>query len=633
MVLIIVLNIGFVSYPFVHQMEAVEPFISAPPGLSSPITPTAYSNGESVLLIVESTLWGIAGVRTAVNQYRLDLNNTGYHTILFTNFIANVSYLKQIIQNYYYSDQISGVVLIGNLPVAYFYHSATTGFSAETFICDLFLTDIDGQWMDGPTPDGVYDFHLDSIGDIFPEIYLGRIDASSRSLGGLSNDQNIIALLNRIHNYRIGGVARTHQAITYIDDDWQAWADGTNDNWPGWLQNSYPVRTDVHTPATYTNATDWLNRMTQDYEWAHLCAHSSANPSQHYFGPGGTGEGTVTAAQIHAAQPSFNFYNLFCCHGADWTQPNCLATTYLFSSSYSLAVVGTTKTGGMFGGNNFYNPLAQNKTIGQSLHDWFQFIKIYNSTNYLEWFYGMVILGDPFLTIHYDCTIYAPEVISSTHPNQYQWYTNALPEFNWSVPIDVNGINGYYYILDHNSGTVPTTTTGTYTTTNSTKVLTALSEGIWYFHLVAVDGAGNVGKTATHYQILIDYNNPTIAILSPIDSLIYKPGQIEISWTATDTGSGCNYVEIYLDGSFITTEVYPTNTHTIEILEIGYYNVSLKVYDMLGNSNIDWIVIKVNDFLHSFEFKIILYGGIVLGAIILISCPVIVIVRRKKRMK
>ncbi|MBN1329097.1 MAG: hypothetical protein JXA54_06450 [Candidatus Heimdallarchaeota archaeon] len=633
LVLVISLNVGFVSFPVTERLEAVEQVFSVSPVVFSPVLPATYSNGESVLLIVENTLWAITGVRTAVNQYRLDLNNTGYHTILFTNLITNVSYLKQVIQGYYISDQISGAVLIGNLPVAYFYHPASSGFSAETFICDLFLTDLDGQWIDGPTPDGVYDFHYDSLGDIYPEIYLGRIDASSRSLGGLTNDQNIITLLNRIHSYRTGSVARTHQAITYIDDDWQLWADGTHDNWPSWLQNSYPVRTDVHTPASYTNATDWLNRMTQNYEWAHLCAHSAASPSQHYFGPGGIGEGTVSAAQIHAAQPTFNFYNLFCCHGADWTQPNCLATTYLFSSSYSLAVIGTTKTGGMFGGNYFYNPLAQNKTIGQGFHDWFQFIKIYSNSQYLEWFYGMVIFGDPFLTIHYDCTVFTPEVVSPTHPNQYQWYTDALPHFNWSEPIDVNGISGYYYIIDNNPFTVPTIATGTYISSNSVNVSSAMGEGTWYFHLVAKDGAGNVGSVAAHYQVLIDYNNPTISITSPADSATLPSGQISISWTATDTGSGCNYIELYINGNYLTSAVHPTSSLAVEILENGYYNLTLKVYDMLGYTGTDKIQIRVHDFLGGLGFKIILYGGIGLGALFLISCPIILIARKKKRMK
>ncbi len=170
--------------------------------------------------------------------------------------------------------------------------------------------DLDGSWYDTDI-NGIYDRHNATAGtDIYPEIYVGRIDASTRILGGQTNANEIITLLNRIHSYRIGGVARTHRALTYIDDDWQSWADGTYDNWPGWLNNAYGTRTDIHTPATWTNASDWLNnRITQDYEWAHLAAHSSA--TTHYFGPGGSGEGTVTSAQIHSQSPTFNFYNLF----------------------------------------------------------------------------------------------------------------------------------------------------------------------------------------------------------------------------------------------------------------------------------------------------------------------------------
>ncbi|MGC9780992.1 MAG: hypothetical protein HZR80_17240 [Candidatus Heimdallarchaeota archaeon] len=299
----------------------------------------SYSNGETVGIIVENALWGITAIQTAVYQYEYDLNRTGYKTLIHTASLSTATQVKTVLQNWYTTYQISGAVLIGNLPYAQFYHPAVPAVSylAETFICDLYLTDLDGSWTDSE-PDGVFDIHTAGIGDIYPEIYLGRIDASSYSFGG-TNANEILTLLNRLHTYRTGGVARTHRALTYIDDDWQSWADGTYDNWPAWLNAPYTTRTDVHTPATYTNDTDWENRITQDYEFAHLCAHSGASPSQHYFGPSGIGEGYTTATEIDTIQPTFNFYNLFCCHGADWRYTNCLATTYLFSSSYSIGVI------------------------------------------------------------------------------------------------------------------------------------------------------------------------------------------------------------------------------------------------------------------------------------------------------
>jgi len=88
------------------------------------------------------------------------------------------------------------------------------------------------------------------------------------------------------------------EALFYIDDDWIPWA-------PSWSSDAapaYSTRTLVDSPGTTTTASDWLNtRVTQDYQWGHLAAHSS--PTTHFFGPSGSGEGTVTSAQIRAAPP------------------------------------------------------------------------------------------------------------------------------------------------------------------------------------------------------------------------------------------------------------------------------------------------------------------------------------------
>lgn len=593
---------------------------------------TPNSNGETVGIIVDPGIWAVGPtVQNAINQYKKDLEDTGYQVLLHTSAIGTVQQIRTFLQNWYTINGISGVVLIGNLPYAQYYHPANPSFSAETFICDLYLMDLDGTWVDNNPTDGIFDGHSAGTGDIYPEIYIGRIDATTRSLGSLTNDQDIVNLLNRITSYRHGGISRTHQAITYIDDDWQLWADGTYDNWPAWLNSAYSTRTDVHTPATATTAADWLTRITQDYEFAHLCAHSGVTPSQHYFGPGGSGEGTVTVGQIHSLQPTFNFYNLFCCHGADFLATDCLATTYLYSSSYSIGVIGTTKTGGMLDGTSFYNSIGQNNTIGQAYHDWFQGISGYNHGGYpLEWFYGMVLLGDPFLTTHYDCSVYEPTISSTSHPNEALWYINNQPTFNWSVPVDVNGIVGYYYIIDQNPTTNPTTTTGTYTTVNSTSVSSDLTDGIWYLHVVAKDGAGNVGKTAAHFQFRCDSTNPSVAILSPIDSAQYRPGLVEVSWYVTETGSGYDYAEIQLDGILQVTVNEPSATYNLEISERGTYSITVVVYDVSGLSDSDNITFNVQSFIKSTEFYINIGAGggsIITGIIIAI---VILSVRKRK---
>ena len=595
----------------------------APPLIAPPSPIGAY-----IVVIVESILYSNPAVQTAVTTYITDLNNTGYNTILHTAVIPTVQALKTLLQNWYTTYNIEGAVLIGNLPSAWYYHPAAPGFAAETFICDLFLMDLDGLWWD-LNIDTVFDKHNASSGDIYPEIYVARIDATHRTLGGASNANNIITLLNRIHTYRIGGVARTHRAITYIDDDWQSWADGTFDNWPAWLNNVYPTRTDVHTPATWTNATDWLtNRLTQDYEWAHLCAHSGASPGTHYFGPGGVGEGTVTSAQIHGQTPTFNFYNLFCCHGADWVTPDCLATTYLFSGSHSLSVIGTTKTGGMLAGTSFYNPLGQNDTIGEALHAWFQNMDTHPGTSgyYVEWFYGMCILGDPFATTHYDVTALPPVISSATHPNPSQWSSNGIPSFSWTIPVDVNGISGYYYILDQSPSTIPTKSTGIYTTSNAFTPASALTDGTWYLHVVSNDTVGNVGTTAAHYQVNIDATNPLVTISSHVNGAVVGRN-ITLVWSITETGSGANRSEVYVDGILNQTLSYPSTQLSFIGLPVGNRALNVTVYDNSGRTGSQQIVVNVVNLLPGIPgFPI---EAIALGAIIALGLGLIV--RRKKQ--
>ncbi len=593
-------------------------------------------NGETVGIIVDPSIWVVPAAQAAINQYAQDLNYTGYTVVLDSTGASNIVALKTKISLWYTNFGISGVVLIGNLPSALFYHPAKTGtipWAAETFLCELFLTDLDGTWTD-TEPDGIYDIHSAGTGDIYPEIYLGRIDATSRTLGGLSNDQDIVNLLTKIHNYRIGTNARTHQAMTYIDDDWQAWANGTYDNWPAWLNNAYPTRTDIHTPATLTTAADWLTKMTQNYEWVHLAVHSGSSPAQHYFGPGGIGEGTVTSAQIHAAIPAANFYNLYCCSGADTIAADCLATTYLYSGNGSIAVIGTSKTGGMFGGATFYDPLALDKTIGQAFEDWFQTITTVSPSDYLEWFYGMVILGDPFLTIDYDCTVYQPDVTVTPHANPSEWYTNLSPTFNMNAPFDVNGVNGYYIVVDHNPSTVPTISS---TFTSSSSISTTLTDGIWYAHISTLDGAGNIADPV-HFQINIDSTNPTVIITAPDDDYVMEPGDVQIDWNFVDSSSGYDYAEVRVNSVLEATVNMPITTYLLSLDELGTYTIQVTLFDNVGLSSSDTISITVQNlpttssepnFFQSTTFYIILGAGG--GTLVLILTIVIIVSVKRKR--
>ncbi len=579
----------------------------------NPLTPRPPPT-ETVAVVVENALY--PSISAAVTQYRTDLNNSGYNTIFYTSFIGNHTIFRSLLNQWYTTyPNFVGAVIIGRLPFAQFYHPAASGFAAETFICDLFLMDLDGNWYDTGMPGhaaGVYDVHNASGGaDILPEIFIGRIDPLSINAWGTPANY-INTYLARAHTYRTGGLQRQNRALMYVDDDWSGyWASVWNND----LGNAYSTRTFVDIPVTWTNATDWItNRVLQNYQWGHICVHSFA--TSHVFGPGGGGaEGSVTSNQIRLAPAAFNFYNLFACHGSQWTVPGCLGTTYAFTGSHSLAVIGSTKTGGMMDCDEFYQPLGLNDTLGESLLQWFQ-----NSLNsgstastlFLEWYYGMNIIGDPFLTTIYDCTVLPTTISSSTHPDQAAWYTNGQPQFNWTIPVDVNGISGYYYIIDQNPSTVPTASTGTFTATNGTQPTTALADGTWYLHVVPVDNANNVATTAAHYQVSVDDTNPSVTISSPIPGTLV-PTQFLLSWSVTETGSGYSRTDVYVNGTLFTTINAPTMNTTITHNIPGSFPVNVTVYDTAGLRGSDQIIVTIAGAppgIPGFPFEAIALGAI-----------------------
>lgn len=606
--------------------EVYQPLISQPHTINSDIQTTVITPQatEKVVVFVESGLWGDADIKVAVNQYLYDLNQTGYDPILYTSSIATAGALRGLLIGYYASDSITGAVLIGDFPYAEFYHEAISGFLAESFICDLYLMDLDGTWYDNIDSDGIFDQHVAVTpgSDIEPEIFVGRIDASNRLLGSKSNAEDIIDLLSRAHEYRYGGVARKHRSLMYIDDDW-----ASQYQWADWVNSIYSDKTAVNYPTTYTNATDWFDRITQNYEFGHLCAHSSA--TTHYFGPGGSGEGTLHVSQIHAARPSFNFYTLFNCHGSDFSVNDCLATTYLYSSDYSLAVVSSAKTGGMLDGQSFYYPLGQGESIGDGLHNWFQGITTYTPTSYVEWFYGMNILGDPFIRPKAEFDHLTPEISSSTHPSSSVWYSNTAVQLNWTEPVNGNGIDGYYYILNKLSGTIPDNISGTFTKATGMNS-TFLTEGTWYLHVVVKDGDGNIGRIASHYKIKIDFSAPSITLTSPITTQTYKPKPFTISWDASDSTSGLERFEIYLDGGLVDIVSNVTTTTTGTFFKNGFHTINVTAYDKAGFTNYDQIIIEIFTFTQTTAFKVIL--GVGIPIIVLATTGGIFFAIRKKKL-
>ncbi len=96
-----------------------------------------------------------------------------------------------------------------------------------------------------------------------------------------------------------------------------------------------------------------------------------------------------------------------------------------------------------------------------------------------------------------------PTVESASHPDPSRWFNTSQLQLSWAPPADLSGISGYYTLLDQRPETVPTAHSGSFTLATAASY-SGKADGLWYFHIVSVDAAGNVGTEAAHYTLRID---------------------------------------------------------------------------------------------------------------------------------
>ena len=137
----------------------------------------------------------------------------------------------------------------------------------------------------------------------------------------------------------------------------------------------------------------------------------------------------VFSEDIQSSDPPALFYNLFACSAGRFTDDNYLAGSYILNTTYGLVSIASSKSGSMLNFQDFTNPLSEGKCIGEAFLDWFD-----TQAPFLqwekEWFYGMMIFGDPTLQV-YPTDKQTPD-IEIVHPSDgiYVGAQKVLPFFS-----------------------------------------------------------------------------------------------------------------------------------------------------------------------------------------------------------
>jgi hypothetical protein len=377
---------------------------------------TGEARGTDFLIVMEEFMSDSLD-SGLVNQWVADIQSEGN-----TVAVVEITYADPVdIRSWLaglYANGLKGVVFVGDIPAPWScIVSATDEKSQETFPSDYFYMDLDGEWKDDwigypgtgtAGQDSIYDGWS---GDLFPEIYTGRITTSVILLG---NEYDLIeAYLTRLHEWRLNGDP-SPKALCYVDDDWSGWGNSYRN---AMLQLYSDV--ELVSQVDSTNGTDYRqNRLQEGYTWISPFVHS--NPVGHHWSPGPV----TTSGHIWADKPPTRFYNLFSCSNCRFTTNWCMGCVYTFGAGKGLASVGSTKSGAMLKFTQFYTPLGNGNSLGAAYKAWWSYIVSGGfSQGEKYWHLGMVLLGDPtimpamhFLGIEDNSPAHVPSILFSANP-------------------------------------------------------------------------------------------------------------------------------------------------------------------------------------------------------------------------
>lgn len=372
------LSRSFESYTHYHEYAITE----------DETNPT-YIN--KILIIVKDTIY--IAMPSYIIRYAHDIHNTFGCAVDIESVNGETApQIRALIQTY--AADLDGVVFVGDIVPAFYYHTAATNWEEETFTCDLFFMDLNGTWQQSATL-GIYNDHN---GNVAPEIFVGRINTSTMNRDEV---QELKCFFDKDHQYWTGKkVLNKQRALTYTYSDWDN-SSFRNSVSPLYGSNNYSA---VH--GSLFNKGNYCTDLQDDaYEFIQMACHSSS--IRHNFRT--ATNNLLYEYEISPINTKQIGYNLFCCHACDWmtnTDRQCLGESYLFglnNNSSTLALVGSTKTGGMlYGFSSFYTPLGNGRCIGDAFKQWWiEHCGSLHTAEEKRWFYGMVILGDPLIDFNF----------------------------------------------------------------------------------------------------------------------------------------------------------------------------------------------------------------------------------------
>lgn len=359
---------------------------------------------HDLLILVNGDLEG--KLDDELSRYSQDLEDDGYTPAIRYWMPGGAQVMKGIIKKSYKDNVIKGAVFIGNMPPASYEQNADYGepygIVYEEFPSEFFFMDMDGTWEDKDL-NGIYDKYPEALS---VEIFTSRITGDGKEIS---------EYLKRAHDYKKNGsFFETRNFFSFIDDDWNSYEDENgnvqdldymkNKDWE--LGSIYGENYERREDRDNTTKSTYLDFMKSEgaeyvYQWIH------SDPQRIYFDDNFSPNPSniLSIQEIIDSRLKGSFYNLFDCSISRYTEEGGNIASEYIKGEFGLAIIGSTKTGGIFNPEVMNSALAAGENWGTAYQLWvndiWQNFESYGfDRSFIDsWWLGMMIQGDPTLTL------------------------------------------------------------------------------------------------------------------------------------------------------------------------------------------------------------------------------------------
>ncbi len=350
------------------------------------------TDDQMIDIIINEDLYPL--IETSLDTFFYDLQLDGYALNIYTAAeTSDPEPLRNILASDWYSQNIIGVIFIGDLAVPWYEMDEPPdwGGAHVMFPADLYFMDLDGDWGDSDS-DGMFDSHT---GALEADIWCGRLISSNLYYHNADEVDRMTNYFRKNHDYRIGDLRLDDHALAFIDNDWNSYGWGFD------VSMAYPSTdsvVDIY-ETNRDNYRDMLRESTDNrYEHVLICSHSS--PFSHYIYYNEWNYQQFYNVDIESYMMQSLTWNLFACSNSRYVEVDNMGAWYIFEHDYGLLSIGSTKTGSMLCFDEFYTPLGDGFSYGDAFLIWAQDnMETCASSESRAWFYGMCIMGDPTLRL------------------------------------------------------------------------------------------------------------------------------------------------------------------------------------------------------------------------------------------